>query len=145
MNLPLHPFFVHFPIGFLIGALILHAVHLIRPNWICRVIGLWLTGLSGISSMLASITGQWEFNKTLSQDYSQEIIQILERHQMLGNIVTWGTIVFFVIWVNLFFKKMSDHRIDQIAFFILLILVGIVLFTAYLGGTLVWKFGVGIQ
>ncbi|MEC9006598.1 MAG: DUF2231 domain-containing protein [Candidatus Neomarinimicrobiota bacterium] len=145
MNLPLHPFFVHFPIGFLVGALILHAVHLIRPNWICRVIGLWLTGLSGISSMLASITGQWEFNKTLSQDYSQEIIQILERHQMLGNIVTWGTIVFFVIWVNLFFKKMSDHRIDQIAFFILLILVGIVLFTAYLGGTLLWKFGVGIQ
>ena len=109
MNLPLHPFFVHFPIGFLVGALILHAVHLIRPNWICRVIGLWLTGLSGISSMLASITGQWEFNKTLSQDYSQEIIQILERHQMLGNIVTWGTIVFFVIWVNLFFKKMSDN------------------------------------
>ena len=145
MNLPLHPFFVHFPIGFLVGALILHAVHLIRPNWICRVIGLWLTGLSGISSMLASITGQWEFNKTLSQDYSQEIIQILERHQMLGNIVTWGTIVFFVIWVNLFFKKMSDHKIDQIAFFILLILVGVVLFTAYLGGTLVWKFGVGIQ
>ena len=145
MNLPLHPFFVHFPIGFLVGALILHAVHLIRPNWICRVIGLWLTGLSGISSMLASITGQWEFNKTLSQDYSQEIIKILERHQILGNIVTWGTIVFFVIWVNLFFKKMSDHRIDQIAFFILLILVGVVLFTAYLGGTLVWKFGVGIQ
>ena len=145
MNLPLHPFFVHFPIGFLVGALILHAVHLIRPNWICRVIGLWLTGLSGISSMLASITGQWEFNKTLSQDYSQEIIQILERHQLLGNIVTWGTIAFFVIWVNLFFKKMSDHRIDQIAFFILLILVGIVLFTAYLGGMLVWKFGVGIQ
>jgi len=145
MNLPLHPFFVHFPIGFLVGALILHAVHLIRPNWICRVIGLWLTGLSGISSMLASITGQWEFNKTLSHDYSQEIIQILERHQMLGNIVTWGTIVFFVIWVNLFFKKMSDHKIDQIAFFILLILVGVVLFTAYLGGTLVWKFGVGIQ
>ena len=145
MNLPLHPFFVHFPIGFLVGALILHAVHLIRPNWICRVIGLWLTGLSGISSMLSSITGQWEFNKTLSQDYSQEIIKILERHQILGNIVTWGTIVFFVIWVNLFFKKMSDHRIDQIAFFILLILVGVVLFTAYLGGTLVWKFGVGIQ
>jgi len=145
MNLPLHPFFVHFPIGFLVGALILHAVHLIRPNWICRVIGLWLTGLSGISSMLASITGQWEFNKTLSQDYSQEIIQILERHQMLGNIVTWGTIVFFVIWVSLFFKKISDYRIDKIAFFILLILVGVVLFTAYLGGTLVWKFGVGIQ
>ena len=40
---------------------------------------------------------------------------------------------------------MDDHRIDKVAFLILFILVGLVLFTAYLGGTLVWKFGVGIK
>jgi uncharacterized membrane protein len=40
---------------------------------------------------------------------------------------------------------MDDKRIDVLAFFILLSLTFGVIITSYLGGTLVWEYGVGIK
>ena len=40
---------------------------------------------------------------------------------------------------------MDDKRIDFFAFVVLLFLVGGITFTSYLGGTLVWEYGVGIK
>jgi uncharacterized membrane protein len=61
----------------------------------------------------------------------------------MGNIVTWGSITIFLIWIYLFFKNMEDRRIDILALAFLTLLVGMVSFTAYLGGQLVWVHGVG--
>ena len=63
----------------------------------------------------------------------------------MGNILTWVLIVFTVIWVNVYFKKMVDRRIDIVAFIVLLsITIGITI-TSYFGVTLVWEYGVGIK
>jgi uncharacterized membrane protein len=78
-------------------------------------------------------------------DYSSEILETLENHQTVGNIFTWTLIVFTLIWINFFFKRMDDKRIDVLAFFILLSLTFGVIITSYLGGTLVWEYGVGIK
>ena len=101
MYYPLHPFIVHFPIGFLVAALILQTVHLLRPNWICRIVGLWLTGLSSVALLFASITGQAEYKKALNKDNSMEVMTMLDQHQLIGNIITWTTIVFFIVWLYL--------------------------------------------
>ena len=58
--------------------------------------------------------------------------------ETMGNIVTWGSIIVFLVWVNAFFKNMQDKRIDKLAFAFLFILTCCVFFTAYLGGQLVW-------
>ena len=145
MNIPYHPLLVHFPIGFIFAALILHAIYLIKPNWTCRVVSIWLTGFAATSSLLASISGQLEYQKALSQNYSADILKTLETHQIMGNVITWTLIVFVIIWLNIFFKKMDDKRIDFFAFVVLLFLVGGITFTSYLGGTLVWEYGVGIK
>jgi len=145
MNIPYHPLLVHFPIGFVFAALILHTIYLIKPNWTCRVVSIWLTGFAATSSLLASISGQLEYQKALSQNYSTDILKTLETHQIMGNVITWTLIVFVIIWLNIFFKKMDDKRIDFFAFVVLLFLVGGITFTSYLGGTLVWEYGVGIK
>jgi uncharacterized membrane protein len=67
----------------------------------------------------------------------------MNRHELMGNIVTWGSITIFLIWIYLFFKNMEDRRIDILALAFLTLLVGMVSFTAYLGGQLVWVHGVG--
>ena len=63
----------------------------------------------------------------------------------MGNILTWVLIVFTVIWVNVFFKKMDDRRIDIVAFIVQLSLTIGITITSYFGGTLVWEYGVGIK
>ena len=145
MYYPLHPFIVHFPIGFLVAALILQTVHLLRPNWICRIVGLWLTGLSSVALLFASITGQAEYKKALNKDNSMEVMTMLDQHLLIGNIITWATIVFFIVWLYLYFKKMEDRRIDKIAQIILFVIVAAVFLTARIGGKLVWEYGVGIK
>ena len=145
MNVPYHPLLIHFPIGFIFAALIMHCIYLFRANWTRRIVSIWLTGFAALFSLLASISGQIEYQKALSKDYSSQVINILETHKLMGNILTWVLIVFTVIWVNVYFKKMVDRRIDIIAFIVLLsITIGITI-TSYFGGTLVWEYGVGIK
>ncbi|MBT3479673.1 MAG: DUF2231 domain-containing protein [Candidatus Marinimicrobia bacterium] len=143
MNIPLHPAIVHFPIALLYGALILHSIHLWRPNWICRVVGMWLLGLAAAFSIFAAITGEREATKAGQVGYSTEIIELMNRHELMGNIVTWGSIILCLGWVYLFFKNMEDRRIDILALAFLILMVIIVSFTSYLGGQLVWVHGVG--
>jgi len=143
MNLPFHPFFVHFPIAFLFGALIFHSVYLFKPNWISRVISLWLVGLSTIFSIFASISGEKELIKAGEKGYSSEILELMKLHEIIGNIITWGSIVFFITWVYMFFNYKDDKRIDKLILAFLFLFVGLVFFTSYLGGTLVWIYGVG--
>tara|TARA_Y100000817_G_C16690316_1_gene470148 strand:- start:329 stop:775 length:447 start_codon:yes stop_codon:yes gene_type:complete len=145
MNVPYHPLLIHLPIGFIFAALIMHCIYLFRANWTRRIVSIWLTGFAALFSLLASISGQIEYQKALSKDYSSQVINILETHKLMGNILTWVLIVFTVIWVNVYFKKMVDRRIDIIAFIVLLsITIGITI-TSYFGGTLVWEYGVGIK
>ncbi|MBC8346417.1 MAG: DUF2231 domain-containing protein [Candidatus Marinimicrobia bacterium] len=144
MDFPLHPALVHFPIAFLYGAFILHAIQLWRPYWICRVIGLWLLGMAAFFAIFASIAGEREMIRAGQVGYSTEIIEIMNRHELMGNIVVWGSIILFIVWITLFFKNMKDRRIDILAFAFLFLLVGIVTFSAYLGGQLVWVHGVGL-
>ena len=67
----------------------------------------------------------------------------MKLHEIMGNIITWGSIIFFISWIYLFFNYMDDKRVDKLMFAFLFLLVGFVFFTAYLGGTLVWVHGVG--
>ena len=94
-------------------------------------------------SIFASITGEWELAKAGKDNYSTKIISLMELHETMGNLVTWGSIVFFIFWIYLFYNYKNDRRIDIMAFAFLALLVGAVFFTAYLGGTLVWTHGVG--
>ena len=87
--------------------------------------------------------GEWEFNKAGEMGYNTTLLEMINLHKTLGNIVTWGSIVLLIGWVYLFFKNMEDKRIDKLAFAFLFLLVGTVFFTAYLGGQLVWIHGVG--
>ena len=143
MQFPLHPAVVHFPIALITAALILHTIHLYRPEWMHKAIGLWLLGLSIIFSLVSVLSGQKEIQKAGELGYQTETLILIEQHQTLGNIVVWGTILFFVGWVYLFLKYKNDLRLDRLALAFLLLLFLIVTVSAYTGGQLVYIHGVG--
>ncbi|GIS47837.1 MAG: hypothetical protein Ct9H90mP20_5070 [Candidatus Neomarinimicrobiota bacterium] len=105
MNLPLHPFFCPSSNWLSSWGLDIAYCTLIKAkldmqsNWPLAHRSLWDFIIICFNSRTMGIS------KTESKDYSQEIIQILEKHQLMGNIVTWGTIIFFVIWLNMYSKK----------------------------------------
>ena len=143
MLVPLHPAIVHFPIALITAALILHGIQLWKPNWLSRVVGLWLMGLATISAIAAVLTGQKEATKASGIGYPTETLVLMERHETIGNIVVWGSILFFIGWIYLFLKYKNDIRLDRLALAFLLLLFMIVTISAYTGGQLVYIHGVG--
>ena len=143
MPLPLHPAIVHFPIALITTALILHGIQLWKPNWLGRVVGLWLMGLATIFSIAAVLSGKKEAAKAGEIGYPTETLIFIERHETIGNIVVWGSILFFGGWIYLFLKYKNDIRLDKLALAFLLLLFMIVTISAYTGGQLVYIHGVG--
>ena len=74
-----------------------------------------------------------------------EVVNMLENHRLFGNIITWVTVIFFIFWLYLYFKKMDDKRIDRVAQIILIAIVVAIFYTASIGGNLVWEHGVGVK
>lgn len=145
MDIPFHPKLVHYPIAFLLGAVILHAVQLWRPYWICRIIGMWLLGLASIFSIFSALSGIQEATRAEKVGYPSEVLEIMSRHETMGNLVTWGSIFVLIAWIFLFFKNMEDRRIDTLVMAFLILLMAMALITANLGGELVWNHGVGLR
>ena len=143
MPLPLHPAIVHFPIALITTALILHGIQLWKPNWLGRVVGLWLMGLATIFLIAAVLSGQKEAAKAGEIGFPTETLIFIERHETIGNIVVWGSILFFGGWIYLFLKYKNDIRLDKLALAFLLLLFMIVTISAYTGGQLVYIHGVG--
>ena len=144
MPLPLHPAIVHFPIALITTALILHGIQLWKPNWLGRVVGLWLMGLATIFLIAPVLSGQKEAAKAGEIGFPTETLIFIERHETIGNIVVWGSILFFGGWIYLFLKYKNDIRLDKLALSFLLLLFMIVTISAYTGGQLVYIHGVGI-
>jgi len=125
----LHPFFTHFPIAFICLIAIIEILRLFT-NKIPPFISLIILLISTLISFLAVQSG--EFQKNIIQDSKQ--LKLIENHENFGDIVMWYSIVLCLIWLVLFFKK-YDNKILKI--FLILILVGLVVQTAFLGGELI--------
>jgi len=100
-------------------------------------------GLATIFSIAAVLSGQKEAAKAGEIGYPTETLIFIERHKTIGNIVVWGSILFFVGWIYLFLKYKNDIRLDRLALAFLLLLFMIVTISAYTGGQLVYIHGVG--
>ncbi len=82
--------------------------------------------------------------KARNSDYSSAIHEILDKNEFYGNMITWLTLLTFLVWLYLFFKYMDNKLFDKMIFIMLIILTTMVTITGYYGGTLVWEYQVGI-
>jgi len=70
-------------------------------------------------------------------------LELLRLHESLAGVLTWGSPIFFVLWIFFFFRNMENKRIDHLALAFLGLLSAIALATGYLGIQLVYTHGVG--
>ena len=73
-----------------------------------------------------------------------EIQHLLKNHELAGNFITFLGIgfSFFLIFMKLKFPKKPLNQLRRLIF---LLMFGIVIYTGYLGGTLVQEFGAGVK
>ena len=75
--------------------------------------------------------------------YPTETLILIDKHQTIGNIVTWSSIILFTCWIYLFLKNKNDKRVNQLILAFILLLFIMVILSGYTGGQLVYIHGVG--
>jgi uncharacterized membrane protein len=136
----LHPLAVHFPIALLLTALAAEWVWLWRKLPLWRDMAFWLLLLGTAGSFIAAITGGWAED---AAQVSNEVHEIIERHETVGYIMAW---VYAVLLVWKLLRRQYMQHTENAAFAgALSLAAGLLIFTAYLGGTLVYDHAVGVH
>ncbi len=144
MDLSLHLTLVHFPIALIVSAFVFQALHLWKFHLICRTMSMWLLGLAALMSIPATLTGQKEAIYAGQAGFETIVLETLQRHELMANMTTLGSVLVVVLWIYFFLKNPHDFRVDRLALVFLGLLSGMVIFTAYLGDILSHGYGVGM-
>lgn len=136
----IHPLLVHFPIAFLLGALVLQALGVLsgREDWqrTARV----LLYLGAIGAVAAATSG-WFAEETV--EHSEASHEVLELHQTLMLITTSLAVVLAVVaW---FGKRINGRQLQVFLLVGLLMVALIMTLGADRGGQLVYQFATGVE
>lgn len=133
-----HPIFVHFPIALLLVSLFIETLAVISKRSAWHRISLWNLCLGAAGAAVAVLTGR-EAEETAKHSF--QIEQVLELHEKIGYAVL-GAVLFVAAW-RLITRDRLSGRFRWAAWFLLAGACGAMVFSAHLGGRLVYEFGVG--
>ncbi|KAB2881368.1 DUF2231 domain-containing protein [bacterium] len=129
-----HPMLIHFPIALFLTAMIFDLVSFARRNESFENMASKLFILSAIAFIASAITGLLAEN---SVSHSEEAHHIMEDHKLFQLIAT-GISVFIALLI--FFVK---KRMQLLRLVLTLLGAGFMTYGSYLGGELVYRFGIG--
>ena len=134
----IHPLVVHFPIALFLSALLvdLVALGLKRPAW--HRVALWNLSLGTLGAAVAVLTG---LRAEEIAKHSFEIWKIMELHERLG--ITTLTLGIMVTSWRLWKRDRLTSRARILTLIAMMVMASTVGFGAYLGGRMVYEFGVG--
>ncbi len=138
----IHPIIVHFPIALLITAtfISLLAVFYKNKREELKTVLYWLLILGGISILVAFASGLYEAGRVV---HNEAIHEIMETHELLGYIIT-SAFVLIAVWFIIRKQKIKIKELTLIAF-LLLASSGVLVYSAYLGGQMVYEQGAGVK
>ncbi len=138
----IHPIIVHFPIALLLTATFigLLAVFLKNKREELKIVLYWLLILGGISILIAFASGLYEAGRVV---HNEAIHEIMETHELLGYIIT-SAFVLITLWFVIRRRKIKTKELTLIAF-LLLASSGVLVYSAYLGGQMVYEQGAGVK
>ena len=135
--MPLHPFLVHFPIAaWLLGSLwLVVAAFAKRTEW--AKAGWVLLTTAGIIALPAVLSGQQEYSALAHHG-----LDALERHRDLGNLLPWLMLTTLALKLHLSLIGKDRGQFPWPWCIVALAITALLLYTAWLGGQLVYSQGV---
>ena len=134
----LHPLIVHFPIALLLTALLLDLLALAVKRPALHRIALWNLSLGTLGAATAVLTG---LRAAEVAKHSFEIWQIMELHERLG--ITTLILGLMACGLRFFTRDQLSPRLRVFSLILMAAFAGTVSYGAYLGGRMVYEFGVG--
>ena len=134
----LHPLVVHFPIALLLTALGLDLLALIARRPSLHRVALWNLVLGTLGAGVAVLTG---LQAEDIAKHSFEIWQVITLHKRLG--ITTLILGLMATGLRLKTHDQLSARGRALALVLMVAMAGTLSFGAYLGGRLVYEFGVG--
>jgi uncharacterized membrane protein len=134
---PIHPMLIVFPIGLLATAVIFDIIYLAANNPILATVSFYMIAAGGIGGLLAAIFG---FIDWLALPNNSRAKNIGLWHG-LGNVVIVG--LFAVSW--LLRDGNANFLPDTLALLLSFAGFALALITAWIGGELVYRLGVGVD
>ena len=133
---PIHPMLIVFPLGLFVMALIFDILYYLTGAAGLATAAFWDIIAGVIVGLIAAAFGLWDW-LAIPADTRAKHIGLLHGG---GNVVV--VVLFFVSW--LLRLGMADHRPNVAGFILEIIATALVFFTAWLGGELVDRLGVGV-
>ena len=134
----IHPLIVHFPIALLLTALALDMLAAVLKRPALHRIGLWNLSLGTLAAAAAVLSGR---QAAAVAKHSFEIWQVMELHEHLG-ITTLVLGCLAVAW-RLSRRDRFSSTGRLVALLLMCAMAGTLSYGAYLGGRMVYEFGVG--
>lgn len=137
----IHPVLVHFPIAFLLGALLLEALAVWRRREDWHRVAVALLYLGALGAVAAGISG-WFAEETV--EHTIESHPVLELHK---TIMLWMTSVAVVLAGIAFFggRYLETRRLQIFLLFGLALVAFMLTLGADRGGLLVYRYATGVQ
>ena len=137
LQAPVHPVFVHFPVGLLVSALILELASHFSKMQILHQAAIVVYVLAACFLPLTVLTGWLEANHLHLRH------PVLDAHARFAFITLWGVLVSLpVLW---FVRQRSAILFEKLFLIFLIVFVATVIGAAYYGGHLVYQYGVGVK
>ena len=133
-----HPLIVHFPIALTLTALALELAALMFRRPSLHRISLWNLSLGTLAAGVAVLTGLQAEDVA---KHSFEIWKVMGLHERLG--ITTLLLGLMATGLRLFKRDRLTPRLRALAAALMLLMACSLTFGAYLGGRLVYEFGVG--
>ncbi|MDF1610840.1 DUF2231 domain-containing protein [Stygiobacter electus] len=143
----LHPMIVHFPIVLFVSYFLVEVSNLFFKQSIVDAVNFIILLAGVLFSVVAVLTGNQAYNAALHilQSKPAEIVKVLELHETMATISLWLFTAILFLRYYLFSKNKLTQKwkilISIIAFFGVIFIYQ----TAFLGGKLVFDFGVGTK
>ncbi|GBG14771.1 uncharacterized protein NMK_2372 [Novimethylophilus kurashikiensis] len=135
----LHPLVVHFPVALITIAAIFHLVAAVTRSKTCAVIAhtsLWLGALGAVIAVLFG----WQAYNSVNHDEAGHAAMLLHRAWALG---TLAVVVTLAAWDGL--RRKADDIPSKWFSTAIVIAWGLVAVTAWHGGELVYRHGLGVM
>ncbi len=138
----IHPIFVHFPIALLLTATLISVLAVLfkSKREELKIVLYWILILGAISVLAALFSGLYEDERVV---HDEAIHKIMEVHKLLGFIIT-TVFVLITIW---FIIRKRKIRLRELTVMTLLLIgtSGVLVYSAYLGGEMVYEQGAGVK
>jgi uncharacterized membrane protein len=134
---PVHPVLIVLPLGLLAGSVVFDVVHLVSRNAAFATIAFWDIALGVVGGLLAAVFGLLDWLQ-IPKDTRAKRIGIVHGG---GNVIVVG--LFALSW--LVRLTATDYEPGPLAYVLSFAAVGLALVTAWLGGELVHRLGIGID